>query len=205
MRVLPCGTSALLVEVERLDDVLGLDAAWRAAPPPGVTETVPAARTVLVRYDPSVTDVRTLAPLLSATEPHDATPGEEPEPVEIPTLYDGEDLGEVAELAGLTVDEVVAAHEAGRYTVAFGGFAPGFGYMTGLDPRLHVARRSTPRTAVPAGAVAIAGEFAGVYPRSSPGGWRILGRTDTAVFSLDREPPALLQPGTPVRFVRVGP
>ncbi len=91
-------------------------------------------------------------------------------------------------------------HSGAGYTVRFCGFAPGFAYLDGLDPRLHVPRRDDPRTSIPAGSVAIAGEFAGVYPRASPGGWRLLGRTDASLWDVDRDPPALLTPGTRVRF-----
>ncbi len=100
----------------------------------------------------------------------------------------------------MTADELVARHSEPRYVVAFCGFAPGFAYLSGLDERLHVARRAEPRTRVPAGSVGIAGEFTGVYPRASPGGWRLLGRTDADLWNLARTPPALLVPGTRVRF-----
>ncbi|MCL2465368.1 MAG: urea amidolyase family protein, partial [Micrococcales bacterium] len=127
-----------------------------------------------------------------------------PRRVEIPVVYDGEDLAEVAALTGLAPDEVAARHAAGRYRVAFGGFMPGFAYLTGLDPVLVVPRRATPRTRVPAGAVAVAGQYAAVYPRATPGGWRLLGRTETVMFDLARdEHPALLMPGDEVRFVPV--
>jgi KipI family sensor histidine kinase inhibitor len=117
--------------------------------------------------------------------------------------YDGPDLAEVAKLTGLSVDGVIAAHTGTEWKVAFGGFAPGFAYLTGGDPRLEVPRRSEPRTAVPSGSVALAGEFSAIYPRSSPGGWQLIGRTDIAVFNPDREPPALLHAGAVVRFVDV--
>ncbi|WP_137158446.1 carboxyltransferase domain-containing protein, partial [Blastococcus sp. CCUG 61487] len=126
-----------------------------------------------------------------------------PDPVVLPVVFDGPDLAEVARLVGLAVPELVRALTAAELTVAFGGFAPGFGYLTGLLPELHVPRRATPRTRVPAGAVALAGEFAGVYPRASPGGWQLVGRTDAVLFDVQREPPALLRPGVPVRFREV--
>jgi KipI family sensor histidine kinase inhibitor len=107
----------------------------------------------------------------------------------------------VARLTGLSVDEVIAAHFGTDWKVAFGGFAPGFAYLTRGDPRLEVPRRREPRTSVPAGSVALAGEFSAIYPRSSPGGWQLIGRTDAVVFDAGREPPALLQPGAVVRFV----
>ncbi len=115
-------------------------------------------------------------------------------------VYDGPDLGAVAELTGLGQDEVIARHAGGEYLVGWLGFSPGFGYLTGLDPALHVPRRETPRTSVPAGSVAIAGPLAAVYPSASPGGWRLLGRTTARLWDERREPPAALAPGQPVRF-----
>jgi KipI family sensor histidine kinase inhibitor len=159
-----------------------------------IAELVPAARTVLVEASP----LPDLATLLAGLPPAPAAVGPL---VELPVDYDGADLAEVAALSGLDAGEVARRHAAADYTVAFCGFAPGFAYLTGLPPELHVARRDTPRTAVPAGSVAVAGEFTGVYPRRSPGGWRLLGRTDAALWDAGREPPALLAPGTRVRFV----
>jgi KipI family sensor histidine kinase inhibitor len=199
MRLLACGERAVLVELDELDAVLGLDAALRADTPAGVTELVPAARTVLVRFDPAATDAERLGTALRAVE---FSPGAHPrgELVEIPVIYDGEDLDAVASHAGLSREAVAAAHADGEYVVAFCGFAPGFGYLTGLDERLHIPRRDTPRTSVPAGAVAIADRFSAVYPRPSPGGWQLVGRTDMALWDIGREPPARLVPGTRVRF-----
>ena len=117
--------------------------------------------------------------------------------------YDGPDLAAVAADTGLTVAEVIARHTAPAYTVGFIGFAPGFAYLIGLDPVLHVPRHASPRTRVPAGSVGIAGEFTGVYPRASPGGWQLLGRTNAALWDLARERPALLEPGVAVRFREV--
>jgi allophanate hydrolase subunit 1 len=166
MRLLPSGSAALLVEVDGLDDVLALYAALSADPPRGVVDVVPAARTVLLVTDPTVTT-----------------------------------LAEAAELLGLTPAGLVERHTGAEWTVAFCGFAPGFGYLTQPGGQWDVPRRATPRTKVPPGSVALAGEFSGVYPRESPGGWQLIGRTDVAVFDLDREPAALLRPGTHVRFV----
>jgi KipI family sensor histidine kinase inhibitor len=199
MRVLPCGERAVLVELDDLDAVLGLHAALREAAPAGVTEVVPAARTLLVAFDPGATDAERLRTALGeiAFEPGAQADGEL---VEIAVVYDGEDLDAVAGHAGLSREEVVAAHAGGEYVVAFGGFAPGFGYLTGLDERLRVPRRDTPRTKVPAGAVAVADTFTAVYPRASPGGWQLIGRTDATLWDDARDPPALLAPGTRVRF-----
>jgi KipI family sensor histidine kinase inhibitor len=116
--------------------------------------------------------------------------------------YDGPDLREVCELSGLSLREVVRAHIDSTWRVAFAGFAPGFAYLVGGDPRLAVPRRVSPRTRVPAGSVALAAGYTAVYPHASPGGWQLIGRTDLAVWDLANDPPALLVPGTQVRFVR---
>ncbi len=127
------------------------------------------------------------------------------EPVVLPVRYDGADLAEVAALWGVAEEEVARVHSGIEFRVAFCGFAPGFGYLTGLPERLHVPRRATPRTAVPAGSVGLAGPYTGVYPRSSPGGWQLIGRTDAVLWDPAREPAALLAPGTRVRFEECGP
>jgi KipI family sensor histidine kinase inhibitor len=124
--------------------------------------------------------------------------------VEVPVHYDGPDLAQVAQLTGLDEAEVVRRHTGGDYRSGFCGFAPGFAYLTGLDPALHVPRRDDPRTRVPAGSVALADEFTAVYPRDSPGGWQLVGHSDIVLWDVERDPPALLAPGTPVRFVDAG-
>jgi KipI family sensor histidine kinase inhibitor len=202
------GERGLLVELDlgpvSVEDAARVVAGWaaavRAAELPAVVDVVPAATTVLVRCRssdvlPAIGEtVAGLQPLsvdmVSATA------------VEIPVTYDGPDLRDVAELAGLPLGEVVRAHVGSEWTVAFAGFAPGFAYLVGGDPRLAVPRRATPRTRVPAGAVAVAAGYSAVYPQASPGGWQLLGRTELAVWDLTRDPPALLAPGTRVRFVR---
>jgi KipI family sensor histidine kinase inhibitor len=207
--LLTCGEHAVLVEVAGLDDVLALAQAIREAVAAGsagftgVVDVVPAARTVLVivQHDAAIAPVRQALRLLPAVSPNELPASEEV--TEILVHYDGPDLDEVAELTGLSVEEVVAAHTGHDWRVAFGGFAPGFAYLIGGDPRLEVPRRSEPRTSVPGGSVALAGEFSAIYPRSSPGGWQLIGRTDTVLFDPDREPPALLQSGGTVRFVAV--
>jgi KipI family sensor histidine kinase inhibitor len=201
MRLLPCGSTALLVELDDLDEVLGYYAALLAEPPDGVVDIVPAARTVMVVTDPARTDLATLERTLRDTVARkDSRAGGDL--VEIPVVYDGEDLPDVAGLLGCDVAEVIQRHTADEWTVAFCGFAPGFGYLTGQS-RWDVPRRKSPRTKVPAGSVALAGEFSGVYPRESPGGWQLLGRTEVAVFDQTRDPAALLQPGRRVRFIDV--
>ena len=200
MKVLPFGDAALLVEVDGLTDVLALAAAVRAARPAGVLDVVPAARTVLLPVAPG-TDLGVVrrAVLDLPVDPAAVPDGDT---VEIAVTYDGPDLADVARLTGLSVDDVVAAHTGTPWRVAFGGFAPGFAYLTGGDERLRVPRRDEPRTTVPAGAVGLAGEFSGVYPRPSPGGWQLIGSTDAVLWDADRDPPALLAPGGWVRFVR---
>ena len=169
---------------------------------PGITDIVPAADTVLV----ACTDAAALAHVrerLTGVRPLAAGGRAAAAPVEVAVRYDGEDLDAVASAVGLSTGEVVALHSAPVYVVAFCGFAPGFGYLRGLDARLHIPRRATPRTRVPAGSVAVAAEYTAVYPRPSPGGWHLLGRTDRVLFDPDRSPPALLQPGDRVRFVAI--
>lgn len=202
IRVLPYGDRALLVEVDDAGGVAGLRRALADAPLPGQQELVPAARTVLVVLDRPPTELDAAA--LRRLPLRDERPEQAAPPVTLPVVFDGPDLAEVADVVGRPVPEVVAALTGVELTVAFGGFTPGFGYLTGLPPELHVPRRTTPRTRVPAGAVALAGPYAGVYPRASPGGWQLVGRTDAVLFDVDRDPPALLVPGARVRFREVG-
>lgn len=199
MDIYRCGHAGALVELDGRDEVIALHAALRANQPDGVLELVPAARTLLVRFDPARTSFTRLIdavdelPLVGHTQ-------QTPDEVIVPVHYNGMDLLEVAATTGLTQAEVITRHTAGRYTVAFCGFAPGFGYLTGLDPILHLPRKATPRPVVPAGSIAMADEYTGVYPRSSPGGWHLIGTTELAAWDLHRDPPTLLRPGTPVRF-----
>ncbi len=209
------GDSALLVEAGDVAAAHRLRAALDGACVPGVRETVVGAGSLLVLLDPLDCDLAAVRRLLAAPaiplsggaeagtagSPDNAGTGRT---VRVPVVYDGADLAEVAVLTGLPEAEVVERHAAATYTVAFVGFAPGFGYLTGLDPVLRVPRRDTPRERVPAGAVAIAGGYAAVYPQATPGGWRLLGCTDLVVFDPARTPPALLGPGDRVRFEPVG-
>ncbi|KRF19962.1 allophanate hydrolase [Nocardioides sp. Soil797] len=202
MKLFPCADQGLLVELDDLDQVLALYAELVDAPPDGIVDLVPAANTLLLRMDPARTDLHQVAKAVLEAKPR---PGTRPDVghIEIPVTYDGEDLAEVGRLTGLDERAVIEAHTGQEWTVAFCGFSPGFGYLVGTDDRLHVPRRDNPRTKVPAGAVALAGEFTGVYPRESPGGWQLIGHTSAEAWNLDREPPALLVPGIRVRFVEV--
>jgi KipI family sensor histidine kinase inhibitor len=195
------GERALLAEVGDLTQVVRLHAALAADPPAGIDDLVPAARTVLVAFDPvRIAPATVRAWVLSAaTRAPDAA---EPGPlVELPTRYDGPDLDETAALLGIRGPDLVARHSAARWRVAFTGFAPGFAYLVSDDWPRDVPRLPQPRTRVPAGSVGLAGEFTGAYPRETPGGWRLIGTTDAPLFVPDATDPVLLTPGARVRFV----
>ena len=210
LRLLPMGDAALLLETDDIDAVLAVASVLAPLAEAGdgvwadVDDLVPAARTLLVVARPT-TDLDELgrAVVGAARGAALVTTSADQRVTEIAVRYDGPDLEEVARLTGLTPDEVVAAHTGTAWRVGFGGFAPGFAYLVGGDPRLVVARRAEPRTRVPAGSVGLAGEFSGIYPRESPGGWQLIGSTDVVLWDADRQPPALLIPGTTVRFVEV--
>jgi KipI family sensor histidine kinase inhibitor len=202
---MPAGDRGLLVEVDDLDTVLALADRLRAAALAGVQDVVPASRTLLIRTEPGL-DLRRLGSEildLAGDLQVGATPDASTAVIDIRVRYDGPDLDEVAAVTGLTRAEVVAAHTGQPWRAAFAGFAPGFCYLTGGDPRLEVPRRHESRTSVPAGSVALAGGFSAVYPRESPGGWQLIGTTDAVLWDVDRQPPALLQSGGWVRFVDV--
>jgi KipI family sensor histidine kinase inhibitor len=208
MRLLPCGDAALLAELDDLSDVLALRSAIDTERERGglaeVLDVVPAARTVLVRCRPVQGGLSRVAERLTQLDVTHHTSDEGPQ-VEIEVCYDGPDLADVAGLTGLSQDEVVQLHTEAEWTVAFTGFLPGFGYLVGGDERLTVPRRDESRTKVPAGSVGLAGEFTGAYPRESPGGWQLIGRTEARLWDPDREQPALLAPGTRVTFIRAEP
>lgn len=199
MRFLPASLDALLVELDDLPQTMALLASFRAHPLPGVTELVPAARTMLIRYEPSL-----LTPAAIVENVSDRTlvfeAAQDAPLVEIEVDYRGEDLPAVAALLGISPREVVERHGAALYTVAFNGFAPGFSYLS-AQAGLDVPRRRSPRVRVPAGSVALAGEFSAVYPKESPGGWQLIGTTTASMWDMGRDVPALLQPGYRVRFI----
>lgn len=196
------GRTALLATFPTLDEVVAFRAGLAAAEVPGLTEVVSGARTLLLRFDPGSTDAGRLGAAVARVAPVHVDPDDAGhEPLVVPVTYDGEDLDTVAAIAGMTPDDLVGWHTGQLWTSAFCGFAPGFSYLVGTAPSLDLPRRPTSRTAVPSGAVALAGEFSAVYPRSSPGGWQLVGRTEIAMWSLDRDQPALAPAGTRIRFV----
>jgi KipI family sensor histidine kinase inhibitor len=192
------GEHAVLVECPTGAEVAAAYARARAEVPDAV-DVVPAARTVLVTgvADPAGLAERVRGWRLAAT---DVPAGDL---VEVPVRYDGADLADVAAHWGVSPREAVRLHRDREYVVAFCGFAPGFAYCAGLPEPLAVPRLDSPRTRVPAGAVAVAGTWTGIYPSASPGGWRLLGTTEAVLWQVDRDPPALLAPGTRLRFVEV--
>jgi KipI family sensor histidine kinase inhibitor len=200
VRVLDYGDRALLLQFDGTAEVLAWATALREAALPDVLDIVPGARTVLLTLDGTGRQ----KPLRRRLDALEVTPGDEAaapaEPRVIEVVYDGADLAEVADLTGMSAAEVVEAHTAEPWAVGFCGFAPGFAYLVGGDPRLAVPRRAEPRPAVPAGAVGLAGEFTGIYPRRSPGGWQLIGHTDAVLWDIDRADPALLTPGDWVQF-----
>lgn len=205
MRLIRVGRDALLVEVADTAEAMAVyDEARRRGV--AAADVVPAARTVLFSGvpDPGRLEAEVAGWDLSRPGPSGLRADETPV-VEVPTTYDGPDLDSVAEHWGLTTREVVRAHTAAEMVVAFCGFAPGFAYCTSPDLPGPVPRLAEPRTRVPAGSVALADVFTGVYPSASPGGWRLVGRTDLRLWDEGRSRPATLAPGTRVRFVEVRP
>jgi KipI family sensor histidine kinase inhibitor len=201
------GDHALLLEFDSTAEVLAWTDAIREAALPGVLDVVPASRTVLVKLAGPRYQAPTrqrLASLRIVADPASELSPPDRADITLDVVYDGPDLDEVARLTGLTPEQVVAAHTGTLWRVAFGGFAPGFAYLVGGDPRLEVGRRAEPRTKVPSGSVGLAGEFSGVYPRESPGGWQLIGRTDAVLWDINRDNPALLTSGMWVQFKAIG-
>ena len=213
MNILPFGDRAILAEFDSLEATMDAFRMLDRARLPGVLELVPAARTVLVSIDPAHLSLRAAEQWLieqigkqradaPGSDRDRAIPDAAPR-VTIPVRYDGPDLATTADLLGMTPAELVSRHSLAEWRCAFIGFAPGFAYLAGGD--LQVPRRATSREAVPAGSVGLAGEFTGIYPRSSPGGWQLIGTTDAVLWDVDREPPSLIAPGMSVRFEVVEP
>jgi KipI family sensor histidine kinase inhibitor len=200
MRARRVGRHGLLVECADLAEVTASYAALTArAADLGATDVVPAARTVLLDGLADLVAAEELVAGLMPARGDETVAGGAL--VEIPVTYDGPDLEEVARQWDSSTAEVARLHRDTEFVVAFCGFAPGFAYCTGIPDGRTVRRRDEPRPRVPAGSVALAGEFTSVYPSSSPGGWQLIGSTRLPVWRPDAEPPALLVPGTRVRFV----
>lgn len=193
------GSRSVLVELPDLDSVLGLSALLRTSPLPGQVDVLAAAGTVFIKAD-CLANAQAIANTVRTLE-LDVAAAAAGSLVKIPVHYDGEDLAEVARLTSLSTEAVVNAHSGQTWRAAFGGFAPGFAYLLGDNQLLNVPRRATPRKAVPAGAVALAGEYSAVYPRRSPGGWQLIGHTDAVLWDLQRENPALIRPQDRVQFI----
>jgi KipI family sensor histidine kinase inhibitor len=197
MNLRPMGEGAVLVEVEDCAEAHALRRALLDAPLPGVRELIPGQASLLIVADPLILDLRSVAARLPAIAHTSPATGRLHE---FTVAYEGEDLDPVAKQLGMAPEELVRRHTAPLYDVAFLGFVPGFPYLAGLDPALRLPRRARPRTRVPAGSVAMADGYTGIYPQETPGGWHILGRCAVRLFDAARAQPALLMPGDRVRF-----
>jgi KipI family sensor histidine kinase inhibitor len=197
-RLLDYGSAAVLLECADLDEAIGLLPAVRRHPK--IIEAIPGARTLLLRLAEPLTetDRHRLLSLPTASPARLATA-----PIVIEVDYSGPDLDSVARQLGCTATDVIGLHAGQLWTVGFCGFAPGFAYLRGEHDRLRVPRLDSPRTSVPPGAVGLADQWSGIYPRSGPGGWQLIGRTAATLWDLDHDPPALLRPGHRVRFVEL--
>ncbi|MDO3647433.1 5-oxoprolinase subunit B family protein [Nocardia mangyaensis] len=217
-RIRSAGDRAMLITLDDPRPVQRLASALRVHAIAGVQDVLPAAETVLVTMHSVSYGTQVRRELVALLDRLDQEPPQPDSPdvsrgtlpdngdddiVEIPVRYDGVDLPEVARLLDLSVPEVIAAHTGTIWRCAFVGFAPGFGYLTSPDGRLTVPRRAQARTAIPPGAVALAGGYSAVYPRGTPGGWQLIGRTDLRMWVVDRDPPALVRAGSAIRFVEL--
>lgn len=197
----PFGARAVMLDTLTLENALQAHDFYREHPPLGLVELVPAARTLLLRFASWEASARFLAdPPLPQVSGEVRSHGRT---VRIPVLYDGQDLAPLAESLGMSEQALIYAHTTGHWSVAFAGFAPGFFYLHRHDNVLDAPRHASPRTSVPAGSVGLAGDFSGIYPRTSPGGWQLIGRTTLPLWDLGQDPPALLQPGMQVQFEAV--
>jgi 5-oxoprolinase (ATP-hydrolysing) subunit B len=211
-RLLPSGDSAITVEFSRNIDgaanqrVLALDRAMAAEPVVGVTETVPTYRSLLVHYDPVQIGFEALGEKLKALAQRPMAAAARTRRWRIPVAYGGEngiDLEDVAKTLNTTPDDIVARHVAGDYRVAMIGFTPGWSYLSGLEPSLHMPRRQNPRLLTPAGTISIGGVQTGIQCLAGPSGWHLLGRTPVRTYQLHRDPIFLLEPGDGISFVPI--
>jgi KipI family sensor histidine kinase inhibitor len=211
-RLLPSGDSAITVEFSRhIDDaanqrVLALDRTLAEVPLPGVTETVPTYRSLLVHYDPGQIDFATLGEKLLALAQRPVPAAAKTRRWRVPVTYGGEngiDLEDVAKGLNTTPDDIVARHVAGHYRVAMIGFTPGWSYLSGLDKFLHMPRRENPRLLTPAGTVSVGGMQTGIQCLAGPSGWHLLGRSPVRTYQMHRDPIFLLEPGDHVTFFAI--
>jgi len=205
VRILTAGESTVLLEFTDPKRMRWVAHQLRGAPPPGVLDMLPAARTIMVVAE-AASDLaglrRALAQLAADVDPEQDMDRAAPQgEVVIPVRYDGPDLADVARKTGLSRAELISLHSSTLWRCEYMGFAPGFGYLVSDEVSLDLPRRKQSRTSVPPGSVALAGRYAAVYPRSSPGGWQLIGTTDMAMWDLAAQPPAVIQPDTLVRFV----
>jgi len=200
----PAGETGFLVDVPDDDPALVAEGLQALATGCGLTlvDVVPGLSTVLVVFAQPLSP-RMFQDLLDRVEARQVQPGGPSAVLTIEVRYDGPDLAEVAELSGLDEQQVIDLHTGTQFRAAFSGFAPGFVYLTGVPQRLMVARRAEPRAVVPGGSVALADRFTAVYPRRSPGGWRLIGRTSAVLWDTTQDPPAVIRPGMSVRFRQV--
>ncbi|ANE03622.1 5-oxoprolinase subunit PxpB [Corynebacterium crudilactis] len=214
MLIRPCGDQAVIIDFltedatavrgSVLDAVLALNRSLVGMQVPGIIDTVPAAQTLLVTFDTTQITPSRFAEIVDSIRLTPSGAAEKAsETVEIPVVYDGPDLEAVAKHTGLSVEQVIEQHSNTLWTAAFGGFAPGFYYLIPQSPLWDIPRLESPRTKIPAGSVAVAGEFSAVYPQQSPGGWQLLGTTKIPMWDVDRWQPSLLKPGDSVKFVQV--
>lgn len=201
MQFLPVNLSTFMIELQSLEETMALTDLLRdMSQQLAIEEIIPAARTVLVRFNPLTTEVNSLVSKITQLDVS-ATDLKLGQLVTIPVHYNGEDLANVAQYLGISVEEVIKRHTENEYQVAFCGFAPGFAYMVSKHAQLNVPRRPSPRIRIPAGSVALAGEFSSIYPQASPGGWQLIGVTETAVWDLQRDEPALFKPCYRVNYI----
>jgi KipI family sensor histidine kinase inhibitor len=200
MRFFSVNTDHFLIELEGLPETLALYAQLQQLSVTGIRELIPAAKTILVRFNELETSFKLLVTAISALKPDALMPSVGAEVI-IPMVYDGEDLPHVAEQQGLSIPEVIAKHQRSLWQVAFIGFAPGFAYLRSPDqPFGDIPRLTVPRKKIKAGALGLAGQFSGIYPKDSPGGWQLIGHSLEKMWDLERNPPALLMPGMQVHF-----
>lgn len=212
-RICPVGDQAVLCEFDNVIDVQTNDcvqylaAQIKAAQPKGVTEVLPAYRSLLIFYDQKKTTYRKLLPVLKKFSAMQAAKVQEKKRIRIvPCHYGGEegpDLGEMSRELGRSEAEIIQIHQSVDYKIYMLGFLPGFVYLGGLDERIHMPRLSVPRTKIPARSVGIGGSQTGVYPMDSPGGWRLIGRTPLSFYDQTADPPVLCRAGEYIRFVSV--